>query len=147
MGDARLVLERELKEGRLQEFDVLALDAFSSDSIPVHLLTREAFAVYLGHLRRPDGVLAVHVSNRFLDILPVVHGLAEHFAVPDAFVSAEANNQGGWRSDWVLLNPSGVVLDDSAVEEETTDWDETSATRRLRLWTDDYSNLLTVMKW
>lgn len=147
LGDARLVLERELKEGRRQNFDVLAIDAFSSDSIPVHLLTREAFALYLEHLRKPDGVLAVHVSNRFLDLLPVVHSLAQHFGVPDAYISSEKDEQGAWRSDWVLLNPSGVVLDDAAVEEETTEWDETSGNRRLRLWTDDYSNLLTVMKW
>ena len=69
MGDARLSLERESPEN----FDVLAVDAFSSDSIPVHLLTLEAMELYFRHLR-PDGVLAVHISNRYLDLAPVLAG-------------------------------------------------------------------------
>jgi len=67
MGDARLTLEREQPEN----FDVLAVDAFSGDAIPVHLLTREAMDLYFRHLR-PDGLLAVHISNRHLDLLPVL---------------------------------------------------------------------------
>ena len=69
MGDARLSLEREPPEN----FDVLVVDAFSSDSIPVHLLTKEAMALYFHHLK-PDGILAVHISNRYLDLEPVVEG-------------------------------------------------------------------------
>ena len=76
-GDARLSLERELKQAP-QAFDLLVLDAFSSDSIPTHLLTQEAFDVYLRHLA-PQGAVALHVSNRNLDLAPVVYGLAEHF--------------------------------------------------------------------
>src|SRR5262249_55405144 len=70
-GDARLSLEREPP----RQFDVLVVDAFSSDAIPVHLLTREALTVYLRHLRAPDGVVALHVSNRYLDLKPVSQGL------------------------------------------------------------------------
>ena len=77
LGDARLSLERELKQAP-QDFDLLVLDAFSGDSIPIHLLTQEAFDIYLRHLA-PEGALAVHVSNRHLDLAPVVYGLAEHF--------------------------------------------------------------------
>ena len=72
MGDARLTLEREAPEN----FDVLAVDAFSSDSIPVHLLTREAMQLYFHHLK-PDGILAVHISNRYLDLEPVLEGEAK----------------------------------------------------------------------
>ena len=72
LGDARLTLERE----EPQDFDVLAVDAFSSDAIPVHLITREALAVYLRHVK-PDGIVAFHVSNRFLDLVPVVARLAK----------------------------------------------------------------------
>src|SRR5204863_1378176 len=72
MGDARLSLERESPEN----FDVLAVDAFSSDSIPVHLLTREAMLLYFRHLK-PDGILAVHISNRYLDLQPVLQGETE----------------------------------------------------------------------
>ncbi|MES1194702.1 MAG: fused MFS/spermidine synthase, partial [Opitutus sp.] len=71
LGDARLSMERELANRESQQFDVLALDAFSSDAIPVHLLTVEAFGIYLSHLK-PDGVIAVHVSNRYLELRPVV---------------------------------------------------------------------------
>ena len=70
-GDGRLALEREPP----QNFDVLILDAFSGDSIPVHLLTRQAFEVYFRHLR-PGGIVAVHVTNRYLDLAPVVDALA-----------------------------------------------------------------------
>src|SRR5262249_28050591 len=71
MGDARLSLERELAQGSPENFDVLAVDAFSSDSIPVHLLTREAMLLYFRHLR-DDGILAVHISNRYLNLQPVL---------------------------------------------------------------------------
>ena len=75
-GDARLSLERELREGRPQQFDVLGIDAFSSDAIPTHLLTTQAIGVYVQHLRRPGGILAVHISNRYLDLEPVVRAAA-----------------------------------------------------------------------
>src|SRR5262249_23678636 len=75
LGDARLSLERERKRSGAQGFDVLAIDAFTSDSIPVHLLTKEAFELYLSHLARPDGILAIHISNRQLDLAPVVRAL------------------------------------------------------------------------
>jgi spermidine synthase len=78
LGDARVNLEREPDQG----FDVLALDAFSSDSIPAHLLTVEAVQLYLRHLRDPDSVLAVHISNRYLDLDPVVRGIADSPAEP-----------------------------------------------------------------
>ena len=73
MGDARLSLDREPAE---KKFDVLALDAFSGDSIPAHLLTREAFAIYREHLA-PGGVIAVHITNRYLYLAPVVRGIAK----------------------------------------------------------------------
>ena len=78
VGDARLALEAELARGPPQRFDVLAIDAFSSDAIPAHLLTREAVAVYLAHLD-PGGILAVHITNRYVDLAPVVRGIAAHF--------------------------------------------------------------------
>ena len=71
LGDARISLERELRNGS-QRFDVMVLDAFSGDAIPAHLLTREAFALYLRHLREPDGVIAINVTNRVLNLRPVV---------------------------------------------------------------------------
>ena len=75
MGDARLTLERQ----ESQQFDMLAVDAFSSDAIPIHLLTREALALYFHHLK-PNGILALHISNRYLDLVPVCARGAEALA-------------------------------------------------------------------
>src|SRR5205085_8943704 len=97
LGDARLSLEREAPQG----FDVLAVDAFSGDSIPVHLITVEAFTEYLRHLK-PGGVIAFHVSNRFLDLKPVLLAIAEHHHLEYAFLH-ETGEGGGTTSDWVLI--------------------------------------------
>ena len=141
-GDARLSLERELAEGRPQQFDVLAIDAFSSDAIPVHLLTREAIAVDLAHLARPDGILAVHISNRYLDLKPVVRGFADALDLDASMV--DVGDEGGfWGSTWILLSPEGDVLDRSGIDEDAT---ELEVEKPIRLWTDDYSNLFQVLK-
>jgi hypothetical protein len=141
-GDARLSLERELREGRPQGFDVLAIDAFSSDSIPVHLLTREAVAVYLAHLARPDGILAIHISNRYLELKPVVRGLADVFAC-DASLVDVSDDGPYWGSTWVLLAPQGDVLARSGIDDDAETLDSDKA---VRLWTDGYSNLFQVVK-
>jgi spermidine synthase len=141
LGDARLALEQELARGAPQRFDVLAMDAFSSDAIPMHLLTREAIAVYLQHLS-PSGILAVHVSNRYLDLEPVVRGIARHFGLAHVFVSA-AEGELTWSNTWALLTRDRRLLEIDAITEvaDTRD-DDAPAT----LWTDDYSNLLGVLR-
>jgi hypothetical protein len=141
-GDARLSLERELRERRPQGFDVLAIDAFSSDSIPVHLLTREAVAVYLAHLSRPDGILAIHISNRYLELKPVVRGLADAFAC-DASLVDVSDDGPYWGSTWVLLAPRGDVLARSGIDDDAETLESNKA---VRLWTDDYSNLFQVVR-
>jgi hypothetical protein len=141
LGDARLSLEREPP----QNFDVLALDAFSSDSIPVHLITREAFALYLSHLRPGGGVLAVHVSNKYLDLKPVVRGLAGALGLRAALVDSDESGSSVWSSDWILLAHAEADLGPPEVREAEEDLDVTD--RRLPLWTDTYSNLLRVVKF
>ncbi|MBI2477981.1 MAG: fused MFS/spermidine synthase [Planctomycetia bacterium] len=84
LGDARISLERQ----EPQHYDIIALDAFSGDAIPAHLLTREAFAEYLRHLN-DDGVIAVHISNRHLDLTPVIGGMAEHYKLTLLLVETE----------------------------------------------------------
>ena len=138
-GDARLALEREPPRG----FDVLAVDAFSSDAIPVHLLTREALVLYLGHLRAPEGVLALHVSNRYLDLKPVVRGLAGPLGLRTMLVVSRGLD-GAWPSDWVLLTRGQGLLDDA-------DFASSAATMSLGdpglpVWTDAHSDLLRVIK-
>ena len=105
MGDARLSMERE----EPQRFDVLALDAFSSDAIPVHLLTKEAVAIYGKHLA-PDGVLAVHISNRYLDLEPVVENVAKEFGYERLSISDGDGERDWWiySSTWVLLSKNKI---------------------------------------
>ena len=99
IGDARLSLEREAPEN----FDVLAVDAFSGDSIPVHLLTREAMQLYFRHLK-PDGILAVHISNRYLDLRPVVDGISRATGRAARLVTnPEDDARDVLRAEWVLV--------------------------------------------
>jgi len=134
LGDARLSLEREGARGELQKFDVLVVDAFSSDSIPVHLLTREATGVYIKHLRGRDGVLAFHISNRYLYLDPVILALSQAYGLNAVKVSQSGK--------WILMcaNPEMLRLPDLvgiAIPLEPK--------KRPILWTDDYSNLFEVV--
>jgi hypothetical protein len=143
LGDARLSLERELARGAREDFDVLAIDAFSSDAIPVHLLTREAFDVYLERLARPDGILAIHISNRSLDLAPVVEGIAEARRLAASLIDTEKKDDTNWGSTWVLLARDRSVLDRSGLLPRSS---AAKRIRNIRLWTDDYSNLFQVLK-
>ncbi len=139
LGDARLVLEREAP----QAYDLLAVDAFSSDSIPLHLLTREAFDQYARHLR-PGGLLAVHISNRYLDLRPVLAAEAAAGGWRTVLVedSAEDEDEGVYSSDWVLLSrgPGTWGPKVSAVSKPLP------GPGKVRRWTDDYSNLYRILK-
>lgn len=143
LGDARLSLERELARGAREDFDVLAIDAFSSDAIPVHLLTREALDVYLARLARPDGILAIHISNRNLDLAPVVQGLAQARRLAVSLIDTEKEDDTNWGSTWFLLARDRSVLDRSGLLSPSS---ISKPIRNIRLWTDDYSNLFDVMK-
>ena len=103
-GDARISLERELAAGERQRFDVLVLDTFNSDAIPVHLITREAFAVYLEHLS-PEGVIAAHISNQHLDLTPVLWQVALEYGLRMVLirVPALAEQDASSPSEWMVL--------------------------------------------
>lgn len=143
LGDARISLERELAEGNRQNFDVLVLDTFSSDSIPVHLVTKEALALYLEHLA-PDGILAAHITNLHLDLQPVFWGLAQYYGLSMARVNYAGDLDGGYASHWILLSRDPAMLDIPAIRERAVDLNGYSTT--IRLWTDDYSNLFQILK-
>lgn len=143
LGDARISLERELASGGSDEFDLLAMDAFSSDSVPVHLLTREAFAIYLKHLS-PDGILAVNVSNRHLDLLPVLWRAAQHYKLKMVFIPTEGDGKLVFPSNWVLLSPKPALLEAPAITERAVNLD--NYTTNVPLWTDDFSNLFQILK-
>jgi hypothetical protein len=136
-GDGRLSMEREIADRRSPNFDILVIDAFTSDAIPVHLLTREAFAVYLQQLA-PDGVLALHISNRYLDLRPVLKQSADYFNLHAGWVHDQPTDRFTETSDWVLLARNTKVLGQPAISARMKPLDGESA---VRMWTDDYSNL------
>ena len=138
-GDARLSMEAEPP----QQYDVIAVDAFSGDAIPVHLMTAEALRLYQRHMR-PGGILAFHISNNFLDLAPVVQAEAEHAGVPAVIVSSPDDEYGGFAADWVLLTANQKFLNLPLVSSKTANIEPKPG---LRLWTDDYSSLWPVLKW
>jgi spermidine synthase len=147
LGDARVQLERELATGGSQQFDVLVIDAFSSDSIPMHLLTRECMALYWRHLK-PDGILALHISSLFMDLRPVVHTLAEDAGYEPLLMRwdkpVENPHPAYSTSEWVLVTHSEAFLSDLKVQSQKRPWPESSAVPLV--WTDDYGSLLQVLK-
>jgi len=137
-GDARIQLANELDRGAPGNFDVLALDAFSSDSIPMHLLTAECADVYRRHLK-PGGILLLHITNRTLDLEPVARGMAEHLGWPALqFLSQAHPETGEYASRWVLIsaNPSAFPPGGG--------W--TPLARPPLVWTDDFASLWHVLK-
>jgi hypothetical protein len=141
-GDGRLSMERELREGNPQQFDVLTIDAFSGDAVPVHLLTKEAIAIYLLELK-PDGVIAFHITNGYLDLRPVLLELARHFNLRSAWIHNVATSRMVASSDWVLLSRNDRVFAQTDIAAHLRSLD---SGREVRLWTDDYSNLFQILK-
>jgi hypothetical protein len=138
MGDARLSLEREQPEN----YDIIVVDAFSSDAIPVHLLTKEAMDLYFRHLK-PDGMLCVHISNRYLDLQPVLAGEAKVENKTGRVVETDDDDsQDLFGTTWVVIRNTAAGFDKSILSRS---FDLANA-RKIRLWTDDYSNLFQILK-
>ena len=148
VGDARVSLAREPS----QQFHVLVLDAFSGDTIPVHLLTAEAFGVYLRHVR-DDGMIAAHISSRYVDLVPVMLALARHYELAEAYVPwppgevtikwVEEKGLSVTPSQWMLLARRSRVLERPPIREATQ---FPPVNRPLRLWTDQSNNMLQVLR-
>jgi len=143
LGDARISLERELANTGSNQFDLLAMDAFSSDSVPVHLLTREAFALYLKHLA-PDGILAVNISNRHLDLLPVLWRAAQYYNLKMVLISTQGDAHLIFPSNWVLLATDPSTLAAPAISQRAISLQNYHT--NIPLWTDDFSNLFQILK-
>lgn len=149
VGDARLTLAREPDT----RFDLLVIDAFSSDAIPMHLLTREALALYVSRLG-DNGAIVLHISNRYLDLRPVVAALvADQGLVARAGLKSVATNAGGDSeagdlasspSLWVAIARAPEHLDRLDLSDRWTAFDETP---NRRVWTDDYSNVVEAIRW
>jgi protein-L-isoaspartate O-methyltransferase len=138
LGDARLSLEREAPH----DFDVLVVDAFSSDSIPVHLITKEAMAVYLKHVKH-GGAVAFHVTNRFLKLAPVVKQIADDLGLHAALIVDEAQDTVFSKTDWVIVTRDKALVENEAIAQKASAID---AIPGLRLWTDDFNNLYQILK-
>ena len=139
LGDARLVLEGEAP----QRLDVMAVDAFSSDSIPVHLITREAMAVYRRHVH-DGGAIVFHISNRYLELSGVVRQLADSIGWTALRVVDEPpKDSDGYHSDWVVVTRNPALI---AALREQAGAEEAPVDARLKPWTDDYNNLFKVLK-
>jgi hypothetical protein len=141
LGDGRLSLEREAP----RNYDLLAIDAFSGDSIPMHLITREAMTVYLKHLR-PDGALVFQATNRYVDLLPVIRRLADEFGMQTAWVEdlppRADNGDFAFETDQVIVTKNATLLESPFIKGASR-----PARKRddLKLFTDDYYNLFRIL--
>ena len=148
LGDARLALERQMESGGSKEFDILVLDAFNSDSVPVHLLTVEAFQLYREHLQS-DGILAIHISNRYLDLVPVVRAslTGEGLDAIQIFhVSTDLSIlpiSTPIESHWILATNNRKFLEHPEIVKAQIPWINPDAMIR---WTDQYSSLFRVLR-
>ena len=144
LGDARINLERELAADGSQRFDVLAVDAFSSDSIPMHLLTRECAELYWKSLK-PDGLLCLHVSNRFLNLEGVARGLAEVLGCECVRIYSEGDAaEGIYDTTWLILTNNSAFLETPAIRDAIAPWTESDPPPLV--WTDDYGSLWQTLR-
>jgi hypothetical protein len=142
-GDARIQLENELAQGHSRDFDVIVVDAFSGDAIPLHLLTAESGDIYKRHLA-PGGCLLLHISNRALDLEPVTRGLAAHLGWPGfLFVSGPHDETGESTSHWVLITANTELVKRPAVAGRVSTWDKSVPIG----WTDDFVSLWHVVRF
>jgi spermidine synthase len=148
LGDARVQMERELASGQSHDFNVIAVDAFSGDAIPTHLLTTEAGDLYRQRLA-PGGMIALHISNRSLNLEPVARGLARHLGWQARMVVVAAdllddNRNGESGSRWVLLAEKRETFTNSKVRDTMLGW--SNSRDPVIVWTDDYSSLWPILK-
>jgi spermidine synthase len=137
LGDGRLQLEREPS----QQFDVLVMDAFSGDSVPVHLLTLEAFQIYFKHLKS-DGVLAMNVTNAFLDLVPVLKHAADHYGKNIRLLEHPGDQDLAFASRWIVITDSKDFFEQTSLQAMRA----VDVPKDFAAWRDDYSSLLAVLK-
>jgi spermidine synthase len=144
VGDARVAMEQELASGGSHQFDVLAIDAFSSDAIPLHLLTRECSDLYRQHLAA-DGLLLIHISNRYLDLNPITLALAEYLGRKAVRIDSDDNVDLGIHSaTWIVITANEAFLSNSEVQDAHWPWAEDQAKQ---MWTDDFASLWQVISY
>ncbi|MBW1767459.1 MAG: ferrichrome ABC transporter permease [Deltaproteobacteria bacterium] len=140
LGDARISMENEED----QRFDILALDAFSGDAPPVHLLTKEAFKIYLRHIRE-GGIIAVHITNRYIDFRPLVWKIADEFGLEGVHISVSADQNTAYGTDWMLLTKEKELFQQPVFSYDAVPRPTGEELDSIRMWTDDYSNLYQLL--
>ena len=142
LGDGRVLLGEEFEQSGSQRFDLLFLDAFSSDSIPAHLLTSECFDLYLKHLD-PQGIIVAHITNKFVDLKPVLAAVATSKQLNSVYIRHN-NDDFEMVTDWVLLSPDSDLLNSEGSDSQERNWmnglDELN-------WTDDNSSVFPIVRW
>jgi len=142
IGDGRALLQQNQNMGK-KPSDLLVIDAFSSDAIPLHLLTIEAFELYRKRIKH-KGIVAIHISNNHLDFVPLIYGIANKLGLHAEFALTPQDGMTNNMAQWVLLANEAEVLSHNAIDTVSTPWPSSVSTPIL--WTDDYSNLLSVLK-
>ena len=141
LGDARISLENE----QPQQFDILALDAFCGDTPPIHLLTEQAFHIYLRHIR-DGGVIAIHISNRYLNFRPILWKIADKLGLAAADIISQPNNDLSCEADWFLLTKDKSFLTQKHIVDASTPRIAAEELDSIQIWTDDYSNLFQLLQ-
>jgi hypothetical protein len=148
LGDARIQLERELADGHSHDYDLIAVDAFSGDAIPMHLLTAECADIYRQRLA-PGGILALHISNRALDLEPVTRGLARYLGWQARMVLVAKDlldeDKGESNSRWVLVTEKRETFAQSKIRDTILGW--STSRDPVITWTDDFASLWPILKF
>lgn len=138
IGDGRLLLEHELAMSP-RGYDVLVIDAFSDDTVPAHLLTAEAFVSFLGHLAQPRGILALHASNRYISLVPVIERIAREYGLPIRVIEDAGNFEAGvFPSTWVLITAHASTFEANIFAQVPT----STPVFESALWTDDHADIV-----
>ncbi|SDR64214.1 hypothetical protein SAMN05519103_09528 [Rhizobiales bacterium GAS113] len=144
-GDGRILLERESQGGASQKFDVLIIDAFRGASPPMHLMTREAFDVYVRHLQ-PDGILAINFELDTFEMAPLHRGLANAFGMEVNWFETDEERPGcDDVSSWALYSRDSGLWAVPEVKEAISDWRDESTSKLV--WTDNSANLMSIINW
>jgi spermidine synthase len=139
-GDARSLIETGLKNGSESDCDLLILDAFSGDTIPSHLLTKEAFELYLRYIDKTDGIIAIHITNNYFDFSPLMKTMADYFGLQSIVISASSTDALSLSSIWVLMTYNREFMNMSEIQ-KTGSFSRVFH-RQVPLWTDDKNSLL-----
>lgn len=143
IGDGRITLENELKDNGSNQFDVLAIDAFSGDEIPTHLMTYEVAQLYMKHLKS-NGILAFHITNKYLDLMPVMCGMSESLKRKLFYIIQQPDEHNPIGSLWVLFTTNQIFLKNPLVSKHLQEYDISLNPKVY--WTDDYSSLIPLFQ-